>query len=166
MNSTKNPSLLLLLLFGVMAFGFAQNLKTNTLIQPEKTDRTLIPYQDNLRAPLTKRELQMVTEVFGGETKSMVLDDAAYLNDIKNLLRNRISIQEVTEPSKQKKTKLLSQIPLNKTYNSNLTRDNNFDKGSFNPLKYQLDFFENGTYLYKVDNTNYFIQVTSQYRIK
>ncbi len=95
----------------------------------------------------------------------MVLNNPEFLKDIKHLLRNRIEIYEEADVSKQKKTKLLSQVSLNKTYNSNLKRDLSFNRDTFNPLKYQLDFFEKGTYLYQIDNTNYFILVTSQYRL-
>ncbi|VAW36026.1 hypothetical protein MNBD_GAMMA01-1060, partial [hydrothermal vent metagenome] len=38
-----------------------------------------------------------------------------------------------------------------------------FNKNTFNPLKYTFDFYSRGGYMYKVDNTNYFIIIKSQY---
>lgn len=123
-----------------------------------------INFPDNVDEPLTKKEKTMIDEVYQSKAKKVVFDDEEFLKDIKHLLRNRITIYEDNNPETQKKCKLLSQVPLNTEYNENLKRDVKFDIVNFNPLKYQLDFFSKGTYLYRIDNTNYFILVTSQYR--
>jgi hypothetical protein len=145
-------------------FSFSQTQQLNKLTQPENNFREHIEFNANVASPLTNRELQLITEAFGSKTQSLVLDNAAYLQDLKNLLRNRIRIEKVSDASKQKKVRLLSEIPLNKTHNPAVTREQEFNINTFNPLKYQMDFFSNGTYLYRVDDTDYFITITSQYR--
>jgi len=139
-----------LLFFSVFLFG-----------QDSKTIE--INYPDNVNAPLSKNERAMIDEVYKDQADSKVYNNATFLKDIKHLLRNRILIYKDENPKTQKGMQL-SQVPLFDTYNKNLKRDVDFKVDNFNPLKYQLDFFSKGTYVYKVDNTNYFIQVTSQYR--
>jgi len=142
----------------------AQSSQRNELFQLENNFRETIVFNDNVEAELTNKELQMITEVFGDQTQTLVLNNPTYLQDLKNLLRNRITVFKVEEASKQKQTNLLSEIPLSSMYGQTLTRDTVFDEATFNPLKYQLEFFSNGTFLYRVDHTDYFIKVTSQYR--
>ena len=149
----KLKSLLVLPFLFLCLLSFSQNLKS-----------TNINYPDNVNASLTKKEKNMIEEVYKSEAKEMVYDNEEFLKDIKHLLRNRILIYEDTDPKTQKKGKLLSNVPLSNAYNKDLKRDTKFKLKKFNPLKYQLDFFAKGTYVYQVDNTNYFIQVTSQYR--
>jgi hypothetical protein len=49
-------------------------------------------------------------------------------------------------------------------YVSDLQRDANFNPQNFNPLKYLFNFYSRGTQMYRVDNTNYFIIIESQYK--
>ncbi|WP_179005412.1 hypothetical protein [Winogradskyella forsetii] len=123
-----------------------------------------IQYPENVEAPLTKEEKAMIEEVYQSKTKELVYDDEQFLKDIKHLLRNRITIYQDSNPKTQKKGMLLSDTPLFNKHNKDLKRDVDFDLKNFNPLKYELDFFANGTYVYRIDNTDYFIQVTSQHR--
>ncbi|NRR91741.1 hypothetical protein HSX10_09215 [Winogradskyella undariae] len=149
----KLKSLLVLPVLFLCLLSFSQN-QTHAKIN----------YPNNVDTPLTKKEKSMIEEVYQLQAQEMVYDNESFLKDIKHLLRNRILIYEDVDPKTQKKGKLLSNVPLFKTYNKNLKRDTKFNVENFNPLKYQLDFFANGTYVYQIDNTNYFIQVTSQYR--
>jgi hypothetical protein len=128
--------------------------------------RSAIEFPENVEAALTEKEKTMINEVYQSKAQEIVYNQENYLKDIKHLLRNRILIYEDANAKTQKKCKLLSEVPLLDTYNTNLKHDTKFDLSSFNPLKYQLDFFANGTYVYRIDNTNYFIQITSQYRKK
>ncbi|WP_439152035.1 hypothetical protein [Winogradskyella sp.] len=123
-----------------------------------------ISFPDNVDAPLSKKEKAMIDEVYQSNANELVYQNANFLKDIKHLLRNRITIYKDTNPKTQKHSKLLSEVPLFNEYNSDLQRDSTFDFNSFNPLKYKLDFFTKGTYVYRIDNTDYFIQITSQYR--
>ena len=145
--------ILLLLTIFILAFnGYGQNHKST------------IQFPENVDKPLTKKEKIMIKEVYQSKAKEIVFSKQDYLKDIKHLLRNRITIYIDNNVKTQKKCKLLSEVPLLNTYNKNLKRDTKFDISTFNPLKYQLDFFARGTYLYRIDGTNYFIQITSQYR--
>ncbi len=123
-----------------------------------------VVYQENVNDPLTDNEIKMIKEVYGDKTQEMVLSNPELLKDFKSLLRNRIKIIQISDPSKQKECKLLSEVPLNNQFNHNLKRVGFKDLESFNPLMYRLDFFAKGSYLYRIDNTDYFIQLTSQYR--
>lgn len=140
----------------------------STLVSFSQSDKIItqegIVYQANVKEPLTDKELKMIKEVYGDKTQELVLNDSRLLNDLKSLLRNRIEIIKISDPSKQKKCKFLSEIPINNQYNPNLKRVAFKDLESFNPLMYRLDFFSKGTYLYQIDNTDYFIELTSQYR--
>lgn len=133
-------------------------------ISAQNTAKVEIDYPENVTAELTKKEKSFIKDVYKSKAKAVVFDDNQFLKDIKHLLRNRVIIYEDANPKTQKKCKLLSEIELFDTYNKNLKREESFNPSNFNPLKYKLDFFAKGTYVYRVDNTNYFIQITSQYR--
>lgn len=130
----------------------------------QEAKSTPISFPDNVEAPLTKKEKAMINEVYQSKANELVYQNSDFLKDLKHLLRNRITIYKDTNPKTQKFTKLLSEVPLFNDYNSSLTRDANFNINNFNPLKYKLNFFSKGTYVYRIDNTDYFIQVISQYR--
>ena len=144
-----------------LIFFFISNSQSH---KNENAIRNEISFPDNVLPPVSQKERKMIVEVFGNKADEFVFKNEEFLKDIKHLLRNRIRIFEITDEKKQKKTKLLSQVDLYLKHNKNLQRDKTFDISTFNPLKYKLDFFANGTYLYKIDNTDYFIQITSQYR--
>ena len=149
----------ILILFTFFLFTFSVYSQNNN-----GAIRSSIHFPENVDTPLTEKEKLMIDEVYQSSAKEIVYNQKEYLKDIKHLLRNRILIYEDSNVKTQKKCKLLSQVPLQNTYNEDLTRDTKIDLSNFNPLKYKLDFFANGTYLYRIDNTNYFIQITSQYR--
>ena len=123
----------------------------------------LANYSDNVNSPLTSIERQQLQEVYGDKLQTYVLSKPDRLKAIKNILRNRISIIQITNPRNQKETKLLSEVPLFDYYVSGLKRDNVFNKNTFNPLKYNFDFYKRGSAIYKVDNTNYFIIIKAQH---
>ena len=157
-------SLICLFVLSIATSAYPQDASLNKLLEQSKSNRVGVSYGSNVDNALRKDELKKIKDVFGDRTNDLILSNPNYLKDIKNLLRNRIRIFEIKDVSKQKKTKLLSQVPLNTTYNPDLSRDLEFKLESFNPLKYQFDFFSKGTYLYQIDDTNYFIQISSQYR--
>ena len=148
-----------MLILGVVCSSMGSYAQSGRVITNEG-----VVYEANVNEALTKDELKKITEVYGDQTQEVVLNNPQFLKDLKSLLRNRLEIFQITDVSKQKDCKLLSEIPLNDDYNPNIKRIAFKDVQSFNPLMYRLDFFAKGTYLYRIDNTNYFIQVTSQYR--
>jgi hypothetical protein len=123
-----------------------------------------VNYDSNVSAPLTSNELALIIEVYGDTANENVLDNPQRLTDIKNILRNRIEIKTISKSSDQKACPLLSEVPLMDYYVSNLQRDTVFNPQTFNPLKYLFQYHAYGSYLYRVDGTDYFIIVKSQHQ--
>ena len=83
--------------------------------------------------------------------------------NIKEILRNRVVLREISDPIKQKPCPKLSEIPLFDAFVSTLKRDVIFNPSSFNPLKYDFRYHRPGFQLIRVDNTNYFIMIKPQH---
>lgn len=123
-----------------------------------------VTYNDNVNNPLTANELAMINEVYGDKAKTNILDIPQRLKDVKHILRNRVEIKNIPNPSDQKPCTLLSEVPLMDYYVDHLKRETNFNPQNFNPLKYLFNFYSYGTHMYRVDNTNYFIIIKSQHQ--
>lgn len=123
----------------------------------------MVAYDTNVNNPLTSSEHAMITEVYGETTSQNVLNKPNRLKNIKNILRNRVEILELPNDKNQKSHLLLSEVPLMTYYVSDLERDAIFNPKTFNPLKYLFNFNANGSELYKVDGTNYYIYIKSQH---
>lgn len=123
----------------------------------------LVKYDQNVNAPLSSSERLQLEEVYAEKLQAYVLSKPERLKAIKNILRNRIQIVEYTNPQDQKDCTLLSEVPLFDYYADGLQRDQIFNKNTFNPLKYNLNFYSRGAHMYRVDNTNYFIIIKSQH---
>lgn len=134
--------------------------QTNRLQKNQKT----VTYNANVDKPLTASEMAMINEVYGSTANKNILTKPQRLKDIKNILRNRVEIKEITKPSDQKKCTLLSEVPLMDYYVYDLKRDTTFNPNTFNPLKYLFNFYSYGSHMYRVDNTNYFIIIKSQHQ--
>nr|WP_321231184.1 hypothetical protein [uncultured Psychroserpens sp.] len=131
---------------------FSQSRKYNT-----------VNYNENVNSSLTNVELALINEVYGNTANENILDKPQRLKDIKNILRNRVEIKNLSNPRDQKQCTLLSEVPLFDYYVSGLQRDTNFNPQDFNPLKYLFNYNSYGTHMYRVDNTNYFIIIKSQH---
>jgi hypothetical protein len=101
-----------------------------------------------------------ISEVYQSEISNL---DAERIAFIKNLLNNRIAFYKEKNTPQDKYTKL-SQISLYNKYNPQLERDLNFDPNTFNPLKYNFNFYSQYDQVYRVDNTDYIIVIESQKR--
>lgn len=102
-----------------------------------------------------------ITEVYGDKTQEIFQNDPDRLKALTDLLDNRIKLVESPVHGEDKYTKL-STIPLLNKYNPNLKRDVVFNPSTFNPLKYNLNFFTSEVQIYRVDNTDYIIVIDSQ----
>lgn len=102
-----------------------------------------------------------IQEVYGDKTQELVINDPIRLDFLNDLLDNRIQIIESPLNDNEKEPKLSSIELLNK-YNPALKRDVDFDPLSFNPLKYNFNFFPKAASVYRVDNTNYLIVIKAQ----
>ncbi|NQX86650.1 MAG: hypothetical protein HRT67_12235 [Flavobacteriaceae bacterium] len=141
-------------------------LSSNTNAQSLKKRQPLplVKYNSNVNKPLTSAETAMLREVYGAALETDILSRPQRLKDIKNILRNRFEIIEISNPRDQKKCTLLSEVALFDAYVKTLKRDVVFDMATFNPLKYNFSFYALGTHMYRVDHTNYFIIIKSQHQ--
>ena len=122
-----------------------------------------ISFKSNTKASLNNAELAKLKEVYGADLKTDILDRPARVLTIKEILRNRVIVREITDPNKQKPCPKLSEIPLFDAFVSTLKRDVVFNPKSFNPLKYDFKYHKPGFQLIRVDNTNYFIIIKPQH---
>jgi hypothetical protein len=102
-----------------------------------------------------------IQEVYGEKTQEVFQNDPERLSLLTDLLDNRIKLIESPVVGEDKYTKL-SAVPLLNKYNPNLTRDVVFDINTFNPLKYNLNFFTTEIQIYRIDNTDYLLVIDSQ----
>ena len=122
-----------------------------------------IRFNSNTNASLNNAELAKLKEVYGAALKTEILDRPTRVLTIKEILRNRVILREITDPNKQKPCPKLSEIPLFDAFVSTLKRDAVFNPNSFNPLKYDFKYHKPGFQLIRVDNTNYFIIIKPQH---
>ncbi len=102
-----------------------------------------------------------IQEVYADKTQELVVNRPsrlAYLNDI---LQNRVIIETMVNEAGDKFPKL-SQVELLNKYNPVLSREAVFNPETFNPLKYNFEFFSKSDVIYRVDNTDYVIIIKSQ----
>ena len=123
----------------------------------------VIQYNTNVNAPFSVTELSQLNEVYGASLDKEILSRPNRVLAMKNLLRNRIVIENRSKPKDQKKCTLLSEVPLFDAFVSTLQRDSVFNPQEFNPLKYAFSFYSRGEHMYRVDGTDYFIIVKSQH---
>ncbi len=102
-----------------------------------------------------------VKEMYCESIKRITLTDSLRINVFNDLIENRIKIIESPFDDREKYIKLSSVSLLNK-YNPALVRDEFFDINTFNPLKYNLNFFSSKTEVYRIDRTNYVIVIVPQ----
>jgi hypothetical protein len=105
-----------------------------------------------------------IKDVYQESAKKEVLDSPIRVKQLKHLLRNRIRIIKIDIREKQRPCQLLSDIELFNPYNKALKREVVFNKENFNPLKYNFNFYPSATIMYRVDGTNYYIQIKSQFQ--
>jgi len=149
----------LLVLFCVILFSVSYAQNPSHKIQGPKPIR----FNSNTKASLNNSELEKLKEVYGAALKAEILDRPNRILTIKEILRNRVVLREISDPIKQKPCPKLSEIPLFDAFVSTLKRDVIFNPSSFNPLKYDFKYHKPGFQLIRVDNTNYFIIIKPQH---
>ena len=85
-------------LFSILlySFSYAQNIvHQNQYPQP-------IIFNSNTKASLNNAELVKIKEVYGASLNTEILDRPARVLAIKEILRNRVILREITDPNKQK----------------------------------------------------------------
>ncbi|WP_299115085.1 hypothetical protein [uncultured Winogradskyella sp.] len=132
--------------------------------QSQKQILPLAKYGDNLSEPLSSKERAFIDEVYGDKANKFVYSSSHRLKAIKHILRNRVVIEKVNSSDIKKEYTQLSNVPLQTGFVSNLKRDKIFNPITFNPLKYNLKFYGDTGAIYRVDDTNYYIIIKSQYQ--
>ena len=139
------------------------SLNGNAQTNGQKQPLALVEYDENVNAPLTAGEKLQLKEVYGDKLQEYILSKPHRLKAIKNIFRNRVEIIELSDPKDQKDCELLSEVSLFNYYVKDLKRELVFNKNTFNPFKYNFNFYSRGSHMYRVDNTNYFILIKSQH---
>ena len=152
-----------ILLLGIVGLFSTMSIAQNTS-QIKRTPLPLAVYGDNLDAPLTQKERGFILEVYGDYAQKYVFDNPQRLKAIKQILRNRVKVQQALDEKMKKPCPKLSEVELNMAFNAALKRDEFFNPSTFNPLKYNFKFYSQGAAMYKVDNSNYYIIINSQYQ--
>jgi len=97
-----------------------------------------------------------LTEVYLTEVSYLHLNNSRHYNKLLDLIQNRISISKIPFDASEKYENTLY-IPLLNTYNSKLEYDSEFDINTFNPFKYQLNFFSKFTKIYRIAHSDYIL---------
>jgi hypothetical protein len=130
----------------------------------QKNPLPLAKFNDNVNSPLTAKERAQIIEVYGDYADKYIFSKPHRLKSMKQLLRNRIVIKLILDENSKKPCTKLSEVALCDGFVSNLKRDEFFNPNTFNPLKYNFEFYSRAASIYQVDNTNYYIIVKSQYQ--
>lgn len=101
-----------------------------------------------------------VTEVYADKANDMIFNNKNQLKHTKELLQKRIVIVE----SKKDNSKLpgLLDASLFNKFNASLKKDSFFNLKTFNPLKYNLNFYSGRKEYYRVNGTQYILIIEAQ----
>ena len=119
--------------------------------QSEKHNSWIIELSDNVNNPLTEKEIIFIKSAMGEEVFNKIINYNALKINIKDILRNRVQIITKRFYPSEKLPKL-----------SSITNSNSpqiFNKNNFNPLFYDFDFESFEFQIYRVDGTDYLINI-------
>ena len=119
--------------------------------QSEKHNSWIIELNDNVNNPLTEKEIIFIKTAMGEEAFNRIINFNALQKNIKDILRNRVQILSKRFYPSEKLQKL-----------SSITNSNSpqiFNKNNFNPLLYDFDFESFESQIYRVDGTDYIINI-------
>jgi hypothetical protein len=152
-----------LLIFGVAVL-FSSTALAQSTISSKQKPLSIVEFSENVNAPLSSKERSYIVEVYGDYAEQYVFSNPNRLKDIKNILRNRVILNEYPRKDLSSFPKL-SSVPLLKAFNSNVSRDASINASNFNPLKYQFNFFSRESQIkyYWVDNTQLLISILPQH---
>lgn len=132
----------LLPLFFTFSFIFSQSDKHNSWI---------IELGESVDNPLTNQEIRFIKSALAEEAYYRIINAKALEQNIKDILRNRVQILTKRYIPNEKFAKLSS------ITNSNSSQI--FNKHNFNPLLYDFDFESFESQIYRVDGTDYIINI-------
>lgn len=103
-----------------------------------------------------------IQAIYGSKMLEFAQNNPEHLARLNDLLDNRIKVIESPATTAEDKYIKLSSVELLNKYNPDLKRDLVYDPNTFNPLKYNLNFFSNSAVVYRIDNTDFLIVITPQ----
>jgi hypothetical protein len=135
--------------FFILIFVFSFYL--TAFSQEKKTNSWITEYPKNIALPLTNLEIKKIEAAFEDELYlNRIYSSKSLITDIKDILRNRVSIE-------LENIKDISHLPLLSSLNFKVKTK--FDLRNFNPLLYDFDFQSKTQKMFRVDDTNYVIIV-------
>ena len=133
--------------FFILIFVFSFYL--TAFSQEKKTNPWITEYPKNTVLPLTNLEIKKIEAAFQDELYlNRIYSSKSLITDIKDILRNRVSIE-------LENIKDISHLPLLSSLNFKVKTK--FDLRNFNPLLYDFDFQSKTQKMFRVDDTNYII---------
>ena len=133
--------------FFILIFVFSFYL--TAFSQEKKTNSWITEYPKNTVLPLTNLEIKKIEAAFEDELYlNRIYSSKSLITDIKDILRNRVSIE-------LENIKDISHLPLLSSLNFKVKTK--FDLRNFNPLLYDFDFQSKTQKMFRVDDTNYII---------
>ena len=135
--------------FFILIFVFSFYL--TAFSQEKKINSWITEYPKNTVLPLTNLEIKKIEAAFEDELYlNRIYSSKSLITDIKDILRNRVSIE-------LENIKDISHLPLLSSLNFKVKTK--FDLRNFNPLLYDFDFQSKTQKMFRVDDTNYVIIV-------
>ena len=119
--------------------------------QSDKHNPWIIELGENVSNPLTNQEIRFIKTALGEEAYYRIINIKVLEQNIKDILRNRVQILTKRYFPSEKFPKLSS------ITNSNSSQI--FNKYNFNHLFYDFDFESFESQVYRVDGTDYIINI-------
>ena len=119
--------------------------------QSNKHNSWIIDLNENVNEPLSEKEQLYIQDAYGADIFKKFKKIKALEINIKNILRNRVQILNKKFAVNESFPKL-SSVP-----NSN--KSSGFNPNNFNPLLYDFDFDSYTGQTYRVDGTDYLINI-------
>ena len=119
--------------------------------QSDKHNPWIIELGESVANPLTKQEIKFIKSAISEEAYYRIINVKALEQNIKDILRNRVQILTKKYFPSEKFPKLSS------ISNSNSPKV--FIKNTFNPFLYDFNFESFKSQIYRVDGTDYLINI-------
>ena len=107
--------------------------------------------EKNVDYPLTSQELSFIENAFDDETLKRINKIKPLEKYVKDILRNRVQILNKKYQTNENLPKLSSV--------STITTIKKFNTNNFNPLLYNFDFDSQKSQIYRVDGTDFVINI-------
>ena len=123
----------------------------NTYSQTKKENPWSIDFKENVNLPFTEKEVNYIVTAYGEKVFERIKKINPFEKNIKDILRNRVEILT-------KKFYPSENIPILSSVNKSKNKTQ-FNINNFNPLLYDFDFDSNRNHIYRVQGTDYIINV-------